>query len=57
MVRGLRRKKMVAALDGSFAAVVGIRRRTIALVAAIRSLLIELPTGKAVEGANQQKDC
>jgi len=57
MIRGLGRQKMIAALDGSFTAVVGIRRRAFPLVAAIRSLLIELPTGEAVERSHQQKNC
>jgi hypothetical protein len=48
---------MVAALDRSFAAVVGIRRRAAPLIAAIRSLLIELSASETIEGVDQQKDC
>jgi len=57
MIRRLSRQKVVAVLNGSFAAVVGIRRRALALLTAIRSLLIELSTSEAVEGPNEQKDC
>ena len=57
MIRGLGDQKMIAALDGSFAAVVGVGRRAFSLVATIRGLLIELSTGEAVERPNQQKDC
>jgi hypothetical protein len=57
MVRGLGRYKLVTALDDSFAAAVGIRRRALALLATIRSLLIKPSAGEAVEGANKQKDC
>jgi hypothetical protein len=49
--------KLVAAWNGSLAAVIGIRRRALALLAAIRRLLIELSTGEAVEGTYKQKDC
>jgi hypothetical protein len=56
MIRSFARQKMIAALHCSFTAVVGIRRRAFALVAAIRSLLIELSTGETVERPNQQKD-
>jgi len=57
MVWGLGRHKVVPTLNGSFAAVIGIRRRALALFTAIRSLLIELSTSEAVEGPNEQKDC
>jgi len=56
MIRGIGRQKMTAALDGSFTTVVGVGRRAFALVAAIRSFLIELSTGEAVERPNQQKN-
>ena len=49
--------KLVAALNGRLAAVVGIRRRALALLAAIRRFLIELSTSKAVERTYKQKDC
>ncbi len=57
MVCRLGRYKLVAALNGGLTAVVGIRRRALALLAAIRSFLIELSTGEAVEGPDQQQDC
>jgi hypothetical protein len=56
MARSLGRHKVVPTLNGCFAAVVGIRRRAIALFTAISSLLIELSTSEAVEGPNEQKD-
>ena len=57
MVRRLGCHKLVAALNGSFAAVVWVRRRALALLAAIRSLLIKPSVGEAVEGPNEQKYC
>jgi hypothetical protein len=57
VVRRLGRQKLVAARDNVLTAFVGIRRRAIALLAAICGLLIELSAGKAVEGPNKQKDC
>jgi hypothetical protein len=57
MVWRLRRHKPVAALNGSLAAVVGIGRRALALLAAIRRFLIELSSGEAVEGTYKQEDC
>jgi hypothetical protein len=53
----LRCDKVVAAWHGRLAAVVGIRRRALALFAAIRRFLIELSTSKAVERTYKQKDC
>jgi hypothetical protein len=49
--------KLVAALNGCLAALVRIRRRALALLTAIRRLLIELSASEAVEGAYEQKDC
>jgi hypothetical protein len=57
MVRRLGRNMLVAALNGSFAAVVGVRRRALALLTASRSLLIKPSAGEAVEGPNEQKYC
>ena len=57
MVRRLRRHQLVATWNGSFAALVGVRRRALALLAAIRSLLIEPSTSEAIERLNQQQDC
>jgi hypothetical protein len=51
------RHKLVAAWNGSLAAVVGIGWRALALLAAIRRSLIELSAGEAVEGAHEQEDC
>jgi hypothetical protein len=48
---------LVPILNGSFAAVVGVRRRALALLTAIRGLLIELSASEAVERPNEQKDC
>lgn len=44
--------KLVAAGHGSLAAVVGIRPGALALLAAIRRLLIEFSTSEAVERTN-----
>jgi hypothetical protein len=57
MVRCLGSRKLVAVRNGSLAAVVGIRRRALAFLAAIRSFLIKPSAGEAVERPNQQKDC
>ena len=53
----LRRHKLVAALNGCLAAGVGIRRRALALLTAIRRLLIELSASEAVEWTYEQKNC
>jgi hypothetical protein len=49
--------ELVAAWHGRLATVIGIRRRALALLTAIRRFLIELSTGKAVERTYKQKDC
>ena len=53
----LGRYKLVAALNGRLATVVGIRRRALALLAAIRRFLIELPAGEAIERTYKQQEC
>jgi hypothetical protein len=53
----LSRYKLVAALNGRLATVVGIRRRALALLAAIRRFLIELPAGEAIERTYKQQEC
>jgi hypothetical protein len=53
----LRRDELVAVKNCSFTTVVGIRWRALASFAAVRSLLIELATGEAVERPHEQKHC
>jgi len=57
MIGRLRRDKLVAVLNGGLTAVVGIRWRALAFLAAVRGLLIELATREAVERPHEQKYC
>ena len=57
MVRRLRSHKLIAVRNRTSTAIVGIRRRALALFAAVGCLLIELAAGKTVEGPRQQKNC
>lgn len=57
MVRGLSRYNLVATLNRSLAAVIGIGGLAIAFIAAILRLLVGLCRGKTVKGVGQQKNC
>jgi hypothetical protein len=57
MVGRLSCDKLAAPWKSRLAAVIGIRRRALALLAAICRLLVELPPREAVERAHEQKDC
>lgn len=57
MFRRLGSQKLAAVLNCSFAAVVGICRLAVALLAAILSLLIRLWAGQTVEGPHEQEYC
>ena len=57
MLRRLGSQKLTAVLHRCFAAVVGICRLAVALLAAILSLLIRLRAGQTVEGPHEQKYC
>jgi hypothetical protein len=57
MLRRFGCQKLVAALNCCFAAVVRVGRPAIALLAAIFGLLVELRSGKTVEGPHEQKNC
>lgn len=55
MLPGLSDYDMIAARNGRFAAIVSIRWRTLPLLAAVHSLLIELSARKTVERSDKQK--
>ena len=57
MVRRLGSQKLTAVLYCSFAAVVGICRLAVALLAAILSLLVRLWAGQTVERPHEQEYC
>jgi hypothetical protein len=55
MFRCLGSQKLTTVLNGCFAAVVGIRRLTIALLAAILSLPVRLRDSQTVERPHEQE--